>query len=81
MYAKTNKKNRHILIICTLEQLLNLAVFIESRVDLGGELWSAGTLGGGFEESLSLADFGRLLRLDLTHDGGNVLKIKKSQRI
>lgn len=71
------KKKRRILIVCALQQLLNLVVFVESRVDLGGELRDAGTLGVGFEEGLSLANFSGLLRLDLTDVRGNVLKINQ----
>lgn len=74
MYAE---KKGHILFIRTLQQLLDLVVFVESRVDLGRELWSTGTFGVGFEESLSLLNFGGLLWLDPTDDGGNVLKINK----
>lgn len=70
-----------ILIVCALQQLLDLVVFVESRVDLGGELRDAGTLGVGFEEGLSLANSSRLLRLDLTDVRGNVLKTKPVETI
>lgn len=72
-----NKTDRgHTPIVRTLQQLLDLVVFVDSGVDLGGELWSAGTLGVGFEESLSLMHFGGLLRFDPTDGGGDVLIIK-----